>query len=102
MMDFFAALISFFLTGPLQTELNEKLAAARAPQAIVTQVADCAREAAPAVLERALSDPWWAATSSLSVWAGYSRPETILFDAAPACRPAIEAARPFLAAAAAS
>lgn len=102
MMDFIVALISFFLTGPLQTEINEKLAAAGAPQAIVKPLIDCAREAAPAVLERALSDPWWAATSTLSVWTGYSRPETILSDAAPACRPAIEAARPFLATAAAS
>ena len=38
MMDLLSALISFFLTGPLQTELQEKLAAARVPQAIVTQV----------------------------------------------------------------
>ncbi|MBX9758319.1 MAG: hypothetical protein K2Y29_06045 [Beijerinckiaceae bacterium] len=102
MMEFISALISFFLTGPLQTELNEKLAAARVPQAIVTQVTDCAREAAPALIGRALSDPWWATTSSMGVWAGYSRPEAILAEAAPACRPALEAARPFLAAAAAS
>lgn len=102
MMDFIATLISFFLTGPLQTELNEKLAAARVPPAIVTQVSDCAREAAPALVERAVSDPWWAATSALGVWVGYSRPETILSEAAPTCRPALEAARPFLAAAAAS
>ena len=89
-------LVSFFLTGPLQAEISEKLAAARAPQAIVTQVADCARDAAPALLERAISDPWWAATSSFSVWTGMARPESILVQAAPACCPAVAAARPFL------
>lgn len=96
MWEFVSLLVSIFLTGPLQDELNEKLAAARAPQAVVAQVADCARDAAPALVERAVSDPWWAATSTVSVWAGYARPEVILLDAAPACRPAVEAARPFL------
>lgn len=96
MWDFISLLVSIFLTGPLQDELSGKLAAARAPQAIVAQVTDCARDAAPALVERAVSDPWWAATSTLSVWAAYSRPEAILLDAAPACRTAVEAARPFL------
>ena len=96
MSGFIAMLVSIFLTGPLQSELSEKLAAARAPQAVATQVAGCARDAAPALVDRAVSDPWWAATSAFAVWAGYSRPEAILLDAAPACRPAVEAARPFL------
>jgi hypothetical protein len=96
MMEFISMLVSFFLTGPLQAGISEKLAAARAPQAIVTQMADCARDAAPALLERAMSDPWWAATSSFSVWTGMARPETILVEAAPGCGPAVAAARPFL------
>ncbi len=74
MMEFISMLVSFFLTGPLQAEISEKLAAARAPQAIVTQMTDCARDAAPALLERAMSDPWWAATSSFSVWTGWPGP----------------------------
>ena len=96
MSEFISLLVSIFITGPLQSELTEKLAATRAPQAIVTQVADCAREAAPVLVERAFSDPWWAASSALTIWTGYARPEAVLVDAAPACRPAVEAAKPFL------
>lgn len=96
MMEILAAVVTFFLTGPLQTELNEKLAAARAPQAVATHLASCAGKAAPAMIEKALSNPVWAVNSVLGVWTGYARPEAILLDAAPACRPAIEAARPFL------
>ena len=89
-------LVSIFLTGPLQSELADKLAAARAPQAVVTQLGACARDAAPALVERAVSDPWWAATSVVAVWTGFSRPEAILLAAAPGCAPAVAAARPFL------
>jgi hypothetical protein len=96
MMEFISMLVSFFLTGPLQSELSEKLADARAPQAVVSQLSDCARDATPALLDRAISDPWWAATSTFSVWTGMARPESILVQAAPACAPAVAAARPFL------
>lgn len=96
MMDFIATLVSIFLTGPLQAELSEKLAAARAPQAIVAQVTDCAAAAAPVILDKVVSDPWWAATNVVRVWAGLARADSVLIDAAPACRPAIDAARPFL------
>ncbi len=89
-------LVSFFLTGPIQAELSEKLAAARAPQAIVAPLVDCARDAAPALLSRATSDPWWAATSAVKVWTGFASPESLLGEAAPACKPALDAALPFL------
>ena len=47
MQDLIAALVSFFLIEPLQAEMADKLAAARAPQAIVAEVTACARDAAP-------------------------------------------------------
>jgi hypothetical protein len=97
MSEFITFLISFFLINPLQAEFSDKLAAARAPQAIVTQLSDCVVTATPALIERAFSDPWWAASSSFSVWTGQASPEAILVKAAPACGAAVEAARPFLA-----
>ena len=96
MNDLIAALVSLLLTGPLQSTMEEKLAAARAPQAVVSQVSACASTAAPVVVERVLGDPWWAVTTVVRVWTGLADPEAVLLDAAPACRPAIEAARPFL------
>ena len=97
MQDLLAALISFFLMQPLQEKVADKLDAARAPRAIVAQVAGCAQAATPVVVERATSDPWWAVSTIVQVWTGTAKPENILADTAPVCRPAIEAARPFLA-----
>ncbi|GJE43856.1 hypothetical protein [Methylobacterium soli] len=95
MQDLIAALISFFLIEPLQAEIAEKLKGARAPQAILNDVATCAQAARPVIVDRATSDPWWAVSSIAQVWIGTTRPEVILADVAPVCRPALEAARPF-------
>jgi hypothetical protein len=97
MQDVIAALISFFLIEPLQAEMTRTLAAARAPQTIITGVTTCAQAAAPALLARAAGDPGWAATTAVRVWAGWVRPEVVLIETAPQCGPAVDAARPFLA-----
>ena len=97
MQDLIAALVSFFLIEPLQTKMADKLAAARAPQAVLNDVAACARATGPVIVERVTGDPWWGVSTAVQVWIGSATPETILADTAPACRPAIEAARPFLA-----
>ncbi len=96
MQDLIAALVSFFLIEPLQAEMADKLAAARAPQAIMAEVTSCARDAAPRIVERVISDPWWAVSSGFQVWTGTARPEAMLVEAAPGCAGAIRAARPFL------
>jgi hypothetical protein len=94
--DVIISLISLFVIEPLQTELNDKLVAARAPQAVVSQIAQCARTATPVLAERVISDPWWGITTTASVWAGISSPERVLREVAPSCEPALQAARPFL------
>ncbi len=91
-----AALVSFFLIDPLQAEISQRLAAAGAPQTVVADVAACARTATPAIIERASGDPWWAATTAAGVWLGSTRPDAVLVEVAPACAPAVDAARPFL------
>jgi hypothetical protein len=96
MQDLIAALISFFLIEPLQAELADQLAAARVPQALVAQVTSCARTATPVVVERAASDPWWAVSNGVRLWAEWGSPETVLVEAAPECAAAVEAARPLL------
>jgi hypothetical protein len=96
MQDFIAALVSFFLVDPLQAELAERLAAARAPQAIAAEVVSCARTAAPLIVDRTMADPWWAASNALSIWVGTARPEGLLVEMVPRCAGAVQAARPFL------
>lgn len=96
MQDFIAALISFFLVEPLGAEVRERLEAARAPQAIVSQMLTCIEASAPALAERAWSDPWWAASASFGLWAGTASLESVTAEAAPACLPVIRSAAPFL------
>ena len=87
-----AALVSFFLIDPLQAEMSKRLTAAGAPPTVVA----CARTATPALVDRATGDPWWAATTAVGIWLGSTKPDAVLVEAAPACAPAIDAARPFL------
>src|SRR4051794_37266805 len=70
MQDLIAALVSFFLIEPLQAKVADKLAAARAPRAVLADVSACARAARPAIVDRAASDPWWAVSSIVQVWIG--------------------------------
>lgn len=94
--DIILSLVSFFVVEPLQVELADKLAAARAPQAVIAQVSQCAREATPVLAERVMADPAWGVAETVRVWTGMTSPETVLGAAAPSCASAVEAARPFL------
>jgi hypothetical protein len=96
MESIITALVAFLLINPLQAELADKLSAARAPPAIVAEMAACAKTATPLIVQRATSDPWWAASSAFSVWAGTTRPEALLIEVAPGCSGALQAAQPFL------
>jgi hypothetical protein len=96
MQDMLAALIAFFLLEPMQQRIAEELAATRAPQEVVTSVVTCATEHGPQIVNRALDDPWWAASSAFGVWIGFADPAELLAEAAPECVAAINAARPFL------
>ena len=97
--DLLAFLVATFLLGPLQSELAERLQAGNAGRQVVEQVTRCAADAAPRLVERAASEPVWAIMTALRAWAGMVTPEAVLRDAAPSCPAAMDAARPFLAAA---
>jgi hypothetical protein len=94
--DFVSWLVASFVIAPLQASLNETLTAARAPAATLSLVADCAAAATPALAARAAQEPVWLMQTAFGVWIGSLRPEAVLGDAAPACGPAVAAARPFL------
>jgi hypothetical protein len=91
-----AWLVATFLIGPLQSEIASRLEAGRAPAAVVQQMSDCAIAAGPALIQRAGADPVWAVSTAFGAWIGTTRPEAVLGEAAPACAPALAAARPFL------
>ncbi|WP_372619879.1 hypothetical protein [Falsiroseomonas sp.] len=91
-----AWLVATFLLGPLQEGMADRLAAARAPAAVVEQVARCVADSAPQLVARAGADPWWAISTAVGAWSGTIAPEAALRDAVPGCAPALAAARPFL------
>jgi hypothetical protein len=94
--DFLFSVFSFLVIEPFQAELQQSLAAARAPQALVQDVGACARAAAPVLADRALNDWWWAGTTAISVGIGMRTPESVVTEAAPSCAPTMQAVRPFL------
>ena len=94
--ELMAWIVATFLVAPLHASLNEALTAARAPAATLALVSDCAAAAGPALATRAASEPVWLVQTVFGVWMGTLRAEAVLGEAAPACAPALAAARPFL------
>lgn len=94
--DFVLSVFSFLVIEPFQAELNSKLRAVQAPAAIIQQVEGCARAAAPVLVDKAMTDWWWAGMTAVYVTIGMQAPERVLADSVPACGPAIRAAQPFL------
>lgn len=97
--DLLAFLVATFLLGPLQSQLVGQLEDGYAGRQVVEQVTRCAADAAPRLVQRAASEPVWAIMTALRVWTGMVTPEAVLRDAATSCPAAMDAARPFLAAA---
>jgi hypothetical protein len=96
--DLLLTLVTLFVVEPFAAELNGSLAAARAPEPLVREVAACAGAAAPAVIERVVADPGWAVFAAVRLTTGMATAEAVILDAAPGCAVAVAEARRFLAA----
>lgn len=100
MLEVFMMLVSFFITGPFQSDLAERMAAARVPaataSAAMAQVQQCATAAVPALAGRAVEDPWWGVTTVAGIALGMTEARTVLATAAPACAAAMAAVEPLL------
>jgi hypothetical protein len=94
--DLFAWLLATFVIGPAQAEFGEIMQAAKAPAAIVKQVQACAADGTPMLIDRAVNDPWWGITTTVSVTVGLTDPRTVLAEASPECAAAMSAVGPFL------
>lgn len=95
MQEFLTMLVTILLVDPILNEIAEALAAARAPQEIVSALMTCAADQGPQIINRALDDPFWAISSIVGAWIGFAEPTTLLAEAAPNCAAAIHAAQPF-------
>jgi hypothetical protein len=95
--DLIAFIFWTFLVGPFQTEFSDRLAVARAPQAVVAQIGACATAAVPALAGRLAEDWQWVVTRGVGIWIGTTSAEAVLSEAVPECRDALASARPFLA-----
>jgi hypothetical protein len=73
MQEFIAAFISFFLTQPLQAEMEERFG--RISREQVTAVTACIREATPVLIQHASDQPWQTATQVFGIWSGLTAPE---------------------------
>ncbi|MGD9481103.1 hypothetical protein [Shinella sp. G-2] len=80
-----AAIFSMFFIEPLQAEIAERVAAAKAPTEIVRASQDCLAAEAPRLLDRATRDMGWAVSNAVSVSLGWSDPFDLLDRSAPGC-----------------
>lgn len=94
--DLFAWLLATFVIGPVQAELASKMEAVKAPAAIMQQVQDCVVNGTPALIARAVEDPFWGITTTISVVAGLTDAQGLLAGTSPQCASAIGAVKPLL------
>lgn len=86
----------FFIVEPFQVTMEEKLALANAPSAVIEQVQTCVKTGPDAIANQIASD-WVAGAQTLVfVAVGITPAEAALSAAAPACATALAAAKPFL------
>lgn len=94
--DLFAWLLATFVIGPVQAEMTSKMQAVQAPAALMQQVQACVVNGTPALVNRAINDPFWGITTTISVATGLTDAKTVLAGASGECAAAVAAAQPFL------
>jgi hypothetical protein len=87
-------LLATFVVTPLQAEIDARLQAANASQAVIQQVRTCIADAKPHLVEKATGDWFWTTTTVISVATGLTQAEQVLADNVPNCRTAVDAIRP--------
>jgi hypothetical protein len=94
--DFFLMLVSTLIVEPAQTEFRSRLAEVGAPPAIIRDVSTCVAAAHP-VLARVYSErPVHGVMTGVRIWTGMTTYQAVLQAEVPDCKPALEAARPYI------
>ena len=96
LQDFFTWLLATFVIAPVQAEFESALRGIEVPAAIVQQVQGCVTDGAPALVARAVENPWWGLTTGLGVAIGMTDATTVLAGSSPTCAAALAAVTPLL------
>lgn len=90
LMDILAALFAFFIVDPARSAVDEALAAARVPPAIVAEARTCLNTVAPRLAAGAWNDPWWGISTVVNVTFGTAEWRDAVADVAPNCARALD------------
>ena len=85
--EFFSWLFAAFVIDPIQADIATLLELLKAPEAVVSQASHCLGTTAPALIDRAARDPWWAGSTVMSVATGFTTAAELLDASNPACGP---------------
>ena len=94
--EFFLMLVSSLIVEPAQAEFSSRLAQLGAPPAIIRDVSSCVSAAHPALARVYSEDPVHGVITGIRIWTGMTTYQAVLQAEVPACKPALEAARPYL------
>jgi hypothetical protein len=94
--DFFFMLVSSLIVEPAQTELSARLARVGAPPAVIRDISSCVSAAHPVLARVYSEDPVHGVITGIKIWTGMTTYQAVLQAEVPDCRPALEAARPYI------
>ena len=80
-----ASIFSVFLIEPLQAEVSERIAAAKAPASIMSASQECLATQAPHLINRATNELGWAVSNAVGISIGWKDPVELLDKNAPGC-----------------
>ncbi|MCI0755402.1 hypothetical protein [Teichococcus vastitatis] len=94
--NFFLMLVSSFILEPAQAEFDARLARLGAPPAVVREVSTCVSAAHPVLARTYSENPVHGIATAIRIWTGMASYEAVLQAEVPECKPALDAARPYI------
>lgn len=88
--EFLISIFTFFIVDPARAAVDQAVAYANVPPAVVAEAKACVGEAAPRLAARAWSDPWWGVTTVVNVTFGTVEWRDAVVDVAPRCATALD------------
>jgi hypothetical protein len=75
---------------------DKRRGGANAPRAAVSAALGCVRSSTPAIADRLVENPMWAAWQVYDVWIGGKNPEAVVLEIAPSCAGPMNLLKPYL------
>ncbi|ONG59161.1 hypothetical protein BKE38_00365 [Pseudoroseomonas deserti] len=89
-------LVTTLIVEPAQAEFGTRLAQLGAPAAVIREVSTCVAAAPAALADVYAERPVQGVVSAIRVWTGMTTYQELLQAEVPACKAALEVARPFI------